>query len=220
MGNIDSNKRPLGKIKNHMKTHLFVVSRGLLASAFVFMALAAPTLRAAAAAPVVAKPAVNAPVTLTDNGATWTLDNGIVKATINKKNGGLLSAIFHGIETSRPSISNGSDTLHSPPTPAGSPIPSWQQMPSGTVTASVTIDPAKNGGERAEVAVKGVNSGRMDIELRFTMERGLSGFYSYAEFSHPASYPAAQHAHPLHARPASRRGNSREGAAHPQHRHF
>ena len=34
---------------------------------------------------------VNAPVTLTDNGDTWTMDNGIVKATIVKKNGSLLS---------------------------------------------------------------------------------------------------------------------------------
>ena len=97
-------------------------------------------------------------MTVTDNGDTWTMDNGIVKATINKKNGSLLSVIYHGIETLHPSISNGSDNLHSPPTPAGSPIPSWQQMPSGTVTPSVTIDPAKNGGERAEVAVKGVNT--------------------------------------------------------------
>ena len=63
-------------------------------------------------------------------------------------------------------------------------------MPTGTVTPSVTIDPAKNGGERAEVAVKGVN-GNMDIELRYTLERGVSGFYTYAEYSHPASYPAA-----------------------------
>jgi rhamnogalacturonan endolyase len=31
----------------------------------------------------------------------------------------------------------------------------------------------------------------MDLELRYTLERGVSGFYTYAEFSHPASYPAA-----------------------------
>ena len=54
----------------------------------------------------------------------------------------------------------------------------------------MTIDPAKNGGERGEVAVKGVN-GRMDIEVRYTMERGVSGFYTYAIYSHEASYPAA-----------------------------
>jgi rhamnogalacturonan endolyase len=174
-----------------MKTLLSAAARGLLASAFIAMAFAVPSLPAADGPPVVAKPVVNAPVTVTDNGDTWTMDNGIVKATVIKKNGSLLSVIYHGIETLRPSISNGSDALHSPPTPAGSPIPSWQQMPTGTVTPSVTIDPAKNGGQRAEVAVKGVNSGLMDIELRCTMERGVSGLYCYAEFSHPASYPAA-----------------------------
>ena len=69
-------------------------------------------------------------------------------------------------------------------------------MPSGTVTSSVTIDPATNGGERAEVSVKGVNSGGtggrgggMDIETRITMERGTSGFYTYDEYTHKASYP-------------------------------
>ena len=148
--------------------------------------------------PKIAKVTVNDPVTLTDNGDTWTLDNGIVKATIVKKNGSLLQVVYHGIETLRPSISRGSDNLHSPPTPSGSPIPSWEQMPAGTVTPSVTIDPAKNGGARAEVAIKGINpgggggrGGGMDIETRYTMERGVSGIYATAEFSHPASYPAA-----------------------------
>ena len=172
-----------------MKALLSAASRGLLAFVLISMALAVPS--PAAAAPVVAKPVGNAPVTVTDNGDTWTMDNGILKAAITKKNGSLLSVIYHGMETLRPTISSGADNLHTPPTPAGSPIPSWEQMPSGTVTASVTIDPAKNGGERAEVAVKGVDNGRMDIELRYTMERGLSGIYAYAEFSHPASYPAA-----------------------------
>ena len=117
-----------------MKRPLSVGPCGLLLPAFISLALAAAVLRAADGPPVVAKPNGNAPVTLTDNGATWTMDNGIVKATVNKKNGSLLSVIYHGIETLRPSISNGSDALHSPPTPAGSPIPSWQQMPTGTVT--------------------------------------------------------------------------------------
>jgi rhamnogalacturonan endolyase len=174
-----------------MNTLLSAAPRGLLASAFISLALAVPALRAANGPPAVAKPAVNAPVTLTDNGDTWTMDNGIVKATVNKKNGCLLAINYRGVETLRPAISGGSDNLHSPPTPAGSPIPSWQQMPTGTVTQSVTIDPAKNGGERAEVAVKGVNSRIMDIEIRCAMERGVSGLYCYSEFSHPASYPAA-----------------------------
>jgi hypothetical protein len=47
----------------------------------------------------VAKPDQRAAVTLTDNGASWTLDNGIVKATINKGNGRMTSLIYHGINT-------------------------------------------------------------------------------------------------------------------------
>jgi rhamnogalacturonan endolyase len=65
----------------------------------------------------------------------------------------------------------------------------WEQTPSGKVTTTVTIDPRTIGGAGAEVAIKGVN-GRMDIELRFALERGASGIYTYAIYSHPASYPA------------------------------
>ena len=50
----------------------------------------APTV----AAPVVSKPDVSAPVTVVDNGTTWTLDNGIVKATINKRSGNMASLIY------------------------------------------------------------------------------------------------------------------------------
>ena len=102
-----------------MKALLSAASRGLLAFVLISMALAVPP--PGAAAPVVAKPVVNAPVTVTDNGDTWTMDNGIVKAAITKKNGSLLSVIYHGMETLRPTISSGADNLHSPPTPAGSP---------------------------------------------------------------------------------------------------
>ncbi len=80
------------------------------------------------------------PVTLTDNGDSWTLDNGIVKMTVLKRNGNISSLIYHGIETQ----THGEY---------------WEQTPSGTITARVTIDPATNGGERAEVSVLGVNPG-------------------------------------------------------------
>jgi rhamnogalacturonan endolyase len=130
-------------------------------------AVAAASLLCAAVAARAADPA---PVTLTDNGDTWVLDNGIVKATINKKTSNMPSLIYKGI-------------------PIVGRSEFWEQVPSGEVTSTVTIDPSKNGGERAEVDVKGVNNGRMDIEVRYTMERGVSGFYTYAVFSHPASYP-------------------------------
>jgi rhamnogalacturonan endolyase len=151
-----------------MNAFLFSTQRSLLAFAVL---LAAPVLRAADSAPTVAKPKVNMPVTIADDGAAWTLDNGIVKFTVNKINSNIPSLIYKGI-----AIVGRSEF--------------WEQTPSGEVTASVTIDPAKNGGERAEIAVKGV-AGRMDIEVRYALERGASGFYTYAEYSHQASYPAA-----------------------------
>jgi rhamnogalacturonan endolyase len=128
-------------------------------------------LRAADAPPKIAKADVTAPVTVTDNGTTWVLDNGIVKATVNKNNSVIPSLVYRGVETMGPGGI-------------------WEQKPSGNVTQSITIDPEKNGGERAEVAIKGVN-GRMDIEIRYALERGVSGIYTYAEFSHAANYPAA-----------------------------
>jgi rhamnogalacturonan endolyase len=127
--------------------------------------------------PQVERVTVNTPVTLTDNGDSWTLDNGIIKATVPKRDGNLSSLSYHGIEI----LTHGRY---------------WEQTPNGTVTARVTIDPASNGGERAEVAVKGVNPGNaggrgggMDIETRIALERGTSGFYTTAEYTHHASYP-------------------------------
>ena len=168
--------------------------RGLLASTFVALTLAVSVPRAAAATPVVAKPAVNAPVTVTDNGATWTLDNGIVKAIIDKRNGAMDSLIYKGIDTMG----------HEQGQPG-----CWEQDPSaaasvGGLTNSITIDPAKNGGGRAEVSVKGVTGGQFqlsrsapgggtycDIEIRYAMGRGDSGVYVYAIYSHPAAYRAS-----------------------------
>jgi rhamnogalacturonan endolyase len=179
------------------------------------------------AQPKVAKVTVNQPVSLTDDSDSWTMDNGIVKMTILKRNGNLSSLIYHGIEI----LTRGEY---------------WEQTPSGTITARVTIDPSTNGGERAEVSVLGVNpgdpdrpsplggppgsgvpaaqeqrvspaepgaasgqrllgagrgpggprpggprGGGMDIETRYTLERGSSGFYTYAEYTHKASYPPA-----------------------------
>jgi rhamnogalacturonan endolyase len=167
-----------------MRTHLPAGLRALLASFFISMTLALPVTRVAGAAPVVAKPKGNPAVTVTDNGRTWTLDNGIVRATINKRGGNMSALVFHGINT----MGGGGY---------------WEQTPQDApeLTQSVTIDPAKNGGARAEVAVKGVTGGtamltpgapgggtRCDIEVRYALGRGESGIYAYAIFSHPAAY--------------------------------
>jgi rhamnogalacturonan endolyase len=143
---------------------------------------------------------VNQPVTLTDNGDSWTMDNGIVKMTVLKRNGTIAigSLMYHGISI----VPNRGEF--------------WETTPQGTVSTSVTIDPATNGGERAEVSVKGINpggnnpaagtrgtgeapdafqgpggprNGGMDVEVRFALERGTSGFYTTAEYTHKAGYP-------------------------------
>ena len=162
-------------VRKSTNKHVVAGPRGLFVSTTlalaVLLSVGAAALQAADSLPKVAKPNVNIPVTVTDNGGTWTLDNGIVKATINKNNSNMPSLIYHGINTMGPGGF-------------------WEQVPTGTVTQTLTIDPAKNGGERAEVALKGVN-GKMDIEVRYTLERGVSGIYTYAQFSHEASYPAA-----------------------------
>jgi rhamnogalacturonan endolyase len=148
-----------------------LVAFALVAMHGVLLMLAAPTALAADAGPAIAKADVNSPVTLTDGGQAWVLDNGIVKATISKRDGRMNALVFHGINT----MGGGGY---------------WEQTPSGQVTQTVTIDPTKNNGDRAEVAVKGIN-GRMDIELRYALQRGASGIYAYGIWSHGANYPAA-----------------------------
>jgi rhamnogalacturonan endolyase len=167
-----------------------VLAVSTIASLAILLSATAATAQRADTLPKIAKVTVNAPVTLTDNADSWTLDNGIVKLSILKRNGNLSSLVYHGVEV----LTHGQY---------------WEQVPAGTVTARVTIDPATNGGERAEVSVKGVNPGTspedaprpaagaprgsrgLDIETRYTLERGTSGFYTYAEYTHKASYSAA-----------------------------
>ena len=132
-------------------------------------------------------PAQLAAVTVTDNGPSWTLDNGIVAATVTKNSGSMPSFKFHGREMLKAS---GGTWEHNP---LGAPV----------LVNSVTIDPAANGGERAEVSIMGKSNGtftmtrnapgggtQVDIEIRYSLGRGDSGIYVYSILGHPASYPA------------------------------
>jgi rhamnogalacturonan endolyase len=153
--------------------------------------------RNGAALPPVAKSKISAPVKITDNGRAYVLDNGIVKAEINKRTGNMMSMMYKGIEL----MGNGPDRASG----------IWEEDPSAAarvngLTDSVTIDPTTNGGERGEVSVKGVTKGQValsigspgsgngtsniDLEIRYTLGRGESGIYTYAIFSHPAAYAA------------------------------
>jgi rhamnogalacturonan endolyase len=167
----------------HRTFSVRVLKAPLWLAASLLLALVAPArmlLAQASAAP--------AAVTVTDNGKSWTLDNGIVKATVSKDTGFMPSLIYHGRQILQAS---GGTWEH---TPQGAPI----------LTNTLTIDPAANGGERGEVAVKGVTNGTFmltrsapgggtscDMEIRYSLGKGDSGIYVYAIFNHPASYPAA-----------------------------
>ncbi len=170
-----------------------------LATAFAGFAPGAAVAATPPADPaiVVAKPDNKYGVSITDEGRTYLLNNGIVAVRVNKTNGELMSLIYKGKDQA------GHDQ---------GAVGVWEQDPSnaaqvGGLTPSITIDPAKNGGVRGEVSIKGVTGGqvgltpnapgaqsggiRMDpIELRYAMGAGDSGVYAYAIFSHPAGYPA------------------------------
>ncbi len=161
--------------------------------ALAFLAPLSASLVTASAAPVVAKATASAPVTVKDNGTHFVLDNGIVTAHINKRNGSLEQVIYKGVD--RAGHDQGA-------------VGVWEQDPSaaaasGGLTQLITIDPAKNGGTRGEIAIKGVTGGKVmltpnapgggtlcDLELRYAIGQGESGIYTYAIFSHPESYGA------------------------------
>lgn len=127
------------------------------------------------------------PVTLTDEGATFALSNGIVTAKISKRSGGLTSIVYNKLEI----LSGGShDSGY------------WSHAASSEkILQRITIDPKNNEGQRAEVSIKGISDGKpmgagpggsviADIEIRYTLSRGESGLYTYCIFDHPADYPA------------------------------
>src|SRR6185295_13730752 len=138
-----------------------------------------------------AQPAV---VSVSENSNSFTLSNGIVTAQILKSNGDIRSLQYKGIEilTDKSGHAGGY----------------WSHDTTGgkSVVTRVTIDPAGNSGERAEVSVKGISGGvkmghgpgaaadgdfPADIEIRYTLGRGDSGIYTYCLFEHLPEYGAA-----------------------------
>ena len=162
-------------------------------------------------------------VTITEDERTYTLSNGIIAVMVSKESGDLVSLRY---------LANDSiEMLGTFLTPEG--LPDLERDPPGAnpnglnrgmtdhqygfwshdamgprdtrpAVATITIDPAKNGGKRAEVSVKGISEGRRmgtgpgarqdgqfaaDIDIRYTLERGLSGVYTYCIFEKKASYP-------------------------------
>ena len=153
------------------------------------------------------------PVTLTEDGSAYTLANGIVQARVDKKSGDLLSLQYKGTEMLATIL--GPDGL--PDTSVDQPGANkrgigrytdhqfgfWSHDTTGPNTiVKITIDPKSNGGERAEVSIKGISGGApmgagpggsfiSDVEIRYTMGRDDSGLYTYSIFEHQPDYPAS-----------------------------
>jgi rhamnogalacturonan endolyase len=153
---------------------------------FIFWLLVAGSVAAPARAanPVVVSD--NEPVANIE--PVYMLDNGIVSARVSKLTGDLLSLKYKDLEMLDDRSSRGNAY--------------WSHDTSrGDRITRITIDPQINGGERGEVSIKGIAHGRpmgsgpggsvtADIEIRYTLNRGDSGIYTYSIFSHPTNYPS------------------------------
>ena len=128
-------------------------------------------------------------VALFDDANNYTLSNRVLVAKVAKRSGDLVSLRYQGIET----LAGGS----------GHPYGYWSHAPGrgAGISNSVTINPASNGGERAEVSVKGFfqgtplgngpgGSASVDIEIRYALGRDDSAIYTYSILEHKLGYPA------------------------------
>lgn len=126
------------------------------------------------------------PVTVVEDSANFTLANGRVTAKVSKSSGDLVSLKYKDLEMLGASGHAGGY---------------WSHAASGPRTsAGITIDPKNNDGQRGEVFVKAISGGNplgngpggsvvADIEIRYTLQRGDPGLYTYSIFTHPAEYP-------------------------------
>lgn len=126
------------------------------------------------------------PVTVTDDGTTYTLSNGYLTIKVNKRTGDLTS-----VKTPKTTTPN----IELMGYVSGHHAGYWEQSPAQAAreVTGITIDPSTNNGERAEVSVKGYSDGTSilgrnptaagqgggliaDLEIRYTLERGPTAY--------------------------------------------
>lgn len=125
-------------------------------------------------------------VTVTDNGTTVVLSNGIIAATITKSTAAIETLSFNGYDM----LSGGYN--------GGQVYWSWNmpnyQNPSGC-TYTLTANPSNNNGDYAEIKLHMVWNGSaataaMDVDVYYSLPRGAQGIYASAMLTHPSNYPA------------------------------
>jgi rhamnogalacturonan endolyase len=116
-------------------------------------------------------------VTVTDNGGTVVLANGIVSLTINKTSGNISNFTYNG--TNLLAGGNGGGSFY------------FDGSGGPTLTNPVytlTVNPANNGGNQAEVWLQSTAS-PMDMAIYYDLLRGQQGIYDTVIFTHEAGYP-------------------------------
>ncbi len=129
-----------------------------------------------------------APVTLTDDGETATLANGVVSLTVRKANGNIVSLRRNELEL----ISRGGGYWNIYGATPGSPNTERKGIPS---VFHISEDPRSNGGARGEIALRfpylgQANTVPLDIEIRYTLHRGDTGVYGWTIADHRPEFPA------------------------------
>lgn len=127
-------------------------------------------------------------VTITDNGNTVQMQNGIVSITINKSNAEISGLIYKSFNL----LAGG--------TKGGKVYWSWN-MPNyqnpANCSYTLTVDPSTNEGNYAEVKLSTHWDGSdkhaaMDVDIYYSLQKETQGFYAAATLTHPANYPSCQ----------------------------
>ncbi|MGD0259257.1 MAG: polysaccharide lyase family protein [Verrucomicrobiota bacterium] len=127
-------------------------------------------------------------VTVTDNGSTVSLDNGVVSIIITKSDAHIATMNYQGQNL----LAGGYD--------GGEFYWSWNQpnYQNPVVTQYALVqDPSTNGGAIAEVDLfspwngdtSDTNVAALDVDIHYFLLKGSQGFYASSIISHPASYP-------------------------------
>lgn len=124
---------------------------------------------------------LGADVVLSATSSTVTLDNGVIRAVVAKRNGTVTSYLFNGVQMVDPA----NPIYYSMHGGAGFDVP--DDCVYSVVTETTDM---------VDISCKRVwrpDAGRkhaFDIDLHYVLRRGDTGLYAYAILDHPASYPA------------------------------
>ncbi|MGV3531730.1 MAG: polysaccharide lyase family protein [Chthoniobacteraceae bacterium] len=120
------------------------------------------------------------PVTVVEDGSSFTLANGILTAKVSKRSGDLVSLRCRDKEM----LGSGS----------GKAFGYWSHVGGGSLGSKMSSAVLADDGTRAIVSVKAGYDGErrslpVDVDMRYALGRGESALAVYAIWDHPADYP-------------------------------